>query len=407
MSSDNFRLESFRPWNPHEQLYPLPKRLDTCRYPSPVSLIVTPPPAIPTGPTRDPTVPVSTSKRHPLPTRPPAEVCMDGGPKSATEISRQPETVDQVSPVNDDPSCLDLGDILHLRNLPGSENLHDITFDHMNTGFEPRANTISDESDDLQLAFSLDQNSVFGAFEGQIQPGEEDLLNDATVDPAILGESRSRIQEQSPAEPIAVSTAHQAGSPRDFCPLSKDDGCSRNKRRHSSRLIERGQRSPKISKASVVIDNRPKKRPRRSPRGTNPSNASFPTIRAHFSALTAEDRLQFLSWLFEGTLSRCLPPSSIVADSSQTVSIGDDATIAESSSGAEGESMAPRSSRKGLQYSTAENRLLVKLKGKEKLAWSEVMRRFDQNFPGRSPASIQVHWCTNLSKRRSPLARNS
>lgn len=35
-------------------------------------------------------------------------------------------------------------------------------------------------------------------------------------------------------------------------------------------------------------------------------NVSFPTVPAQFSALPVEDRLQFLSGLFEGALSNCV-----------------------------------------------------------------------------------------------------
>ncbi|KOS44611.1 hypothetical protein ACN38_g4460 [Penicillium nordicum] len=36
------------------------------------------------------------------------------------------------------------------------------------------------------------------------------------------------------------------------------------------------------------------------------SSVSYPTVRAQFSALSVEDRLEFLSWLFEGALSHCI-----------------------------------------------------------------------------------------------------
>jgi hypothetical protein len=45
--------------------------------------------------------------------------------------------------------------------------------------------------------------------------------------------------------------------------------------------------------------------------------------------------------------------------------------------------------RKGLAWSAEEDRLLVKLK-EENLPWNEMLRRFDQNFLGRMPGSIEV-----------------
>ncbi|CAP79314.1 hypothetical protein PCH_Pc17g00270 [Penicillium rubens Wisconsin 54-1255] len=45
----------------------------------------------------------------------------------------------------------------------------------------------------------------------------------------------------------------------------------------------------------------------RSTRGPGRGKSvSFPAVRAQFSALSVEDQLQFLSWLFEGALSHCV-----------------------------------------------------------------------------------------------------
>ncbi|KAJ5981937.1 hypothetical protein N7451_012037 [Penicillium sp. IBT 35674x] len=59
-----------------------------------------------------------------------------------------------------------------------------------------------------------------------------------------------------------------------------------------------------------------------------------------------------------------------------------------------------RSSRKGLKWSAEEDRLLVKLREEEKLAWPEVTKRFGQVFPGRKQGSLQVYWSTELSKQK-------
>lgn len=49
----------------------------------------------------------------------------------------------------------------------------------------------------------------------------------------------------------------------------------------------------------------------------------------------------------------------------------------------------------------------MKLRKKKKLEEDDVIRRFEQLFPGRSPGSIQVHWSTKLNKRRPLLVKNS
>ncbi|KAJ5317417.1 hypothetical protein N7508_001925, partial [Penicillium antarcticum] len=83
------------------------------------------------------------------------------------------------------------------------------------------------------------------------------------------------------------------------------------------------------------------------------SSVSFTTIRAQFSALPVEDRLEFL---------------------------------------------------KGLLFSVEEIALLVKLREKQNLTWPEVTRQFAQKFAGRSKGSIQVYWSTTLKKQRQALA---
>lgn len=153
--------------------------------------------------------------------------------------------------------------------------------------------------------------------------------------------------------------------------------------------MEPGRRSPKIKKISVVIDNRPGNRPGRLSRGTTTKNASFSTIRAHFFALTAEDRLQFLSWLFEGVLSRCFPPPNTAATSTEksgsSSKIGDTPAVS-------------RSSRKGLPWSAEEDRLLVELKEEKSLAGAEVIRRFDHVCP----EEVQVLFrCTGVQSSAS------
>jgi hypothetical protein len=59
-----------------------------------------------------------------------------------------------------------------------------------------------------------------------------------------------------------------------------------------------------------------------------------------------------------------------------------------------------RYSRKGLSWSHEEIDLLVKLRERDKLAWSEVTEQFGQKFPGRSQGSLQVYWSTKLGKRQ-------
>ena len=168
--------------------------------------------------------------------------------------------------------------------------------------------------------------------------------------------------------------------------------------------LKPGWRPSKINKVSGVVDNRAKKGAGRFTQ-RDVGRRSFPSLRAQFSALSVEDRVQFLSWLFEGALSRCLPPLS----GTVATSTADNTKIAESSPSysAEDTSEEPHFWRKGLPWSAENDSLLMKLKEEENLTAAEVIRRFDKSFPGRSPGSIQVHWSTKLSKRRSLLAKSS
>jgi hypothetical protein len=137
----------------------------------------------------------------------------------------------------------------------------------------------------------------------------------------------------------------------------------RHSRRHSTRRSAKAGRLPtKISKVSVVIDNRPKSRASQATPELGCKNVSFPTLRAQFSALSVEERLQFLSWLFEGALSYCLhrPPRREKVSTSRSQHAGESAQA--------GEIGCTPSSRKGLLWSEEEIRLLVKLREEENLA---------------------------------------
>lgn len=105
MSSASYRLESFRLWNPAQgDAQPSWSPLDTCRYPSSISITITPSPSN----TRDP--PSESQKidsprpeRHPLHVRPPAEVCLYGGSQPDTQIARhEPEVLGPSSSINPD-----------------------------------------------------------------------------------------------------------------------------------------------------------------------------------------------------------------------------------------------------------------------------------------------------------------
>ncbi|KAL4914954.1 hypothetical protein BDW62DRAFT_133601 [Aspergillus aurantiobrunneus] len=129
---------------------------------------------------------------------------------------------------------------------------------------------------------------------------------------------------------------------------------------------------------------------------------SFTALRSHFVSIPIDERLQFLSWLFEGALPR------YQSDFSPTVCKAGDVRKASrlslsSSYGIEqdrhdcGEGKV--SLRKSKKWSSEEANLLLELRGDGKRTWTEVTRLFSERYPGRSPGAIQVYWSTTLSKK--------
>ncbi|KAL2845902.1 hypothetical protein BJY01DRAFT_234802 [Aspergillus pseudoustus] len=129
-------------------------------------------------------------------------------------------------------------------------------------------------------------------------------------------------------------------------------------------------------------------RKRRRVRSTLPSREdSFTALQSHFVSLPINDRLQFLSWLFEAREdgeARITSRSSPQPETKQSPGV---------CKGVQG------SSRKGMSWSVEEADLLVKLRKDEGRPWSEVTRVFSTQYPGRSQGAIQVFWCTTLSKK--------
>ncbi|KAL4954946.1 hypothetical protein BDW69DRAFT_130917 [Aspergillus filifer] len=129
---------------------------------------------------------------------------------------------------------------------------------------------------------------------------------------------------------------------------------------------------------------------------------SFTAIRSHFVSLPLDDRLQFLSWLFEGALQHCM------SDLSPIVCKDGDARATNCSSPQDKTQQrsiirreARKGSRRGMPWSTEEGTLLLKLRKDEKRPWAEVTRLFSEEYPGRTQGAIQVFWSTTLSKKKA------
>jgi hypothetical protein len=400
MSSDRFRLETFRPWDPfQDKAQPLRDSLDTCHYPSPVSITTVSPPSNPS---------ISTSKslnlhsdrpeRHPLPPRPPVEACLNDSLPQEINTRRLPAVEDQASCVNFGFETLDFEDFLHpqqdlpssgnedyqmICDNPASESAHRIGFESVHPG---QACTTSHHSHVVNAESSSLASDGCGA----------------TIDPAILDDYHLPNAEQPLAREEASDVMVSSRSPDKIV-------CGRRMRPNSQTATKRRRQMSKISKVSVVVDNRHLNRTGSSTRAQGPVNSSFSILRDQYSSLPAEERLQFLSWLFEGALSRCLPGPSRSNEAAASKGTEREGGITTSSAkqSIKGTQVVtgkpPFSPRKRLDYSAEEDRLLVQLREEESLPWSEVSKRFDQRFPGRSQGSIQVHWSTKLKKQRLSL----
>ncbi|KAL4866862.1 hypothetical protein BDV12DRAFT_187077 [Aspergillus spectabilis] len=130
----------------------------------------------------------------------------------------------------------------------------------------------------------------------------------------------------------------------------------------------------------------PVKRVRKRPRArsmTPSRDDSFTAVRSYFVSLPLNDRLQFLSWLFEGALQHCMSDFSPTSPQQSSIVCRE----------------ARGSSRRGMPWSAEEEGLLLKLRKDEERPWAEVTRLFSEEYPGRTRGAIQVYWSTTLSKK--------
>ncbi|KAI3219559.1 hypothetical protein DTO012A9_10204 [Penicillium roqueforti] len=415
MSSATYRLETFRSWNPtQEKAQPSRNPVNTCRYPSPVSIAAAPSPSNPRDPlSESQKVSLPKPKLHPLPVRPPMEVCLHGDLQPHTQIVRVgPEVLEPPPPFNEDIETFDPESILHAQDLSGHGNVdHSSIFGDI--GQDSEHQLPSFESGDPKLAFTAGQQS---RVEAPVNPTQTEYLSDdATIDPAILdGYHFPDVRQTQAAEPTPRVAIRSSESPAGNSRFLDKDVCSRGRRHSSKGKVKPIRQLSKINKVAGVVESRGKNRTRRFACGLGCKNdVSFPTVRAQFSALSVNNRLQFLSWLFEGALPRCLPSPSTTNDTPVSTCISDhdeDMTPTSSNSSTSGDTVNAEhtcASRKGLPWSVEEGRLLVKLREKQNLAWPEVTKRFCQKFPGRSSGSIQVYWSTTLRKQRLSLAKDN
>ncbi|KAL2812131.1 hypothetical protein BDW59DRAFT_44464 [Aspergillus cavernicola] len=138
----------------------------------------------------------------------------------------------------------------------------------------------------------------------------------------------------------------------------------------------------------------------RAPSTLQSRGYSFPALRSHFVSLPLDERLQFISWLFEGALPRCMSDHSPTASEQGESRATSRSTLPDVIEQArQGSTEVQGSSRKGMKWSSEESDLLLKLRKDEKQPWADITRLFSEEYPGRSQGAIQVYWSTTLSKK--------
>jgi hypothetical protein len=235
----------------------------------------------------------------------------------------------------------------------------------------------------------------------------EDLASNETIDPAILNDRAFPGGGQIEATGVTRIAECPGRCPSECFRFLNQDPSLQCRRHNAERTESPGRQFSKPNKRSSAGTRRSKNGAGRSTKGPDRhKRVSFPAIRAQFSALPVEDRLQFLSWPFEGALSHCV--STLVSSdtasvseciSSQVVDMSYDCVHPGSSTELDG----AQPTRKGLPWFMEENCLLVSLREEQNLAWSEVARLFAKKFPGRSKGSLQAYWSTTLKKQRLAL----
>ncbi|KAJ5938512.1 hypothetical protein N7466_001646 [Penicillium verhagenii] len=405
MSSTNFRLESFRAWNPPQaRTRPLREPAGTCRYPSPVSITATPPPLNSNKPgVRRTEIDFHKSERHPLPSRPPVEACLEGlyletpiTRRESASLGRTPSTIHYPESANSEivtqpQNIVDVDDLASIRSTDNIDQEADHQF-------------LSFGWDDSELADFARQEPQAADSERHAQQTEQ-LLNIEAIDPAVLMSHDPPGTEQAQTtESIHATATYLEGCPATPSRSQSQASPPQRIRQKSKEMMGIECQSRTINSSGVRKMHTKRSSGRSNKTSGNRQSISFLKVCDQFSELSVEDRVQFLSWLFEGALSYCAstPLSAGAASPLRHLPSQCDGMTSDSEHrtlNTELVEMQYTSSRKGLPWSLQEDRLLVQLRDEQNLPWSEVAKQFSQKFPGRSKGSIQVYWSTSHKKR--------
>ncbi|OQD81001.1 hypothetical protein PENANT_c030G01554, partial [Penicillium antarcticum] len=326
MSSTSFRLETFRPWNPfQDKAQPLLDPPGICRYPSPISITATPPPLkFSDQVSKSQKIHSHNPERHPLPARPPMEVCLDGLHSESQTTRQESEGLDQTTSAINYPDSFDFVNILQPQNLSGTDDVDFATFED---NICQRA-----EHQFPELGSDGSEPAVFAGQRPQaVDSGNpietRELPNIETIDPAILNDHDSPgAGHVQTTENITGITTHPEEYPGESARFRNKAPPLQHRRQNANGTMDRDCQSSTTMKCSGVGKRRTRSSSGRYNKGSgHRQSVSSSTVRAQFSALSVEDRLQFLSWLFEGALPRCVstPSSADVNSPSRCISSQD------------------------------------------------------------------------------------
>ncbi|KAJ5808888.1 hypothetical protein N7474_010157 [Penicillium riverlandense] len=344
MTSAKFALDTFRPWIQSTPDCTVFDPVDLCRYPSPISIAETP---ISSFSGRG----IALGKyeqerlRHPLPSRPPVDVCVNSSLPDST-----PTAVVEV--LSESPSAVAGA------RYPSTG----ITDENLQAQCEEHATSIDPSM--LHLGFIADCTRT---------PTNDDV----TFTGCRPLDEIASLGHDGPESNIMPTNALTVSKIRDQLSSKKPAGCSKRPRKKAS---------PQRKKASST------------------------TLQSQFSASPPDEKLQFLSWLFEAATSRCrldhqtqgvtTPPTARSPEldvSSAPLHEQNGAAFPYTETHPDSHSLT----RKGKTWTAEEKNLLVRLKEELGLPWKKVAREFSEQFPGRSKGSIEVYYCTTLKRERT------
>ncbi|EED11971.1 conserved hypothetical protein [Talaromyces stipitatus ATCC 10500] len=456
MANSRFHVDNFRPYGRHNRKAPsLHHQKTASRYPTPTSITefpLSPTSACPPSPnaqtsfTRTRSHTRAQALVHPLPVRPPVEVCahprLPQPPSrlSHTRYVQAPEehssssagshvmtvpdpTTMTLEPQEQSPSPPQSPPDSNLNDTDPSTSWLSVVDDYPITEITPhcvtdygpisyptRSETIlpidpailADETP-CALTFGRQDSGVSGF----ISPDEFSQESDSVRDHfASTPNPQPEQQSTSPgAAPLYdpfdqqthLSHAHTAeletGTASTLQPTCGDGSqdLSSNKRRTVPEYNS-GQPSKRVCARTTPNE--------------NVNTPLIPTLCSYFLTAPVDDRLEFLSWLFDGALSQCMSGFP----TTPTSSLNKARIKGTGRRGRQTRQLVPTASesvpssakgRKGMSWEPEEIDLLVQLRRVEKLPWSDVVKRLTERFPGRTAGSIQTPHMTPPGKRRT------